>query len=56
MTEKEETLKEIEREIKKKFPNIPIAKNKELFAELHEVLLGFVIPFKKDEIFTCLCR
>ena len=53
MTEND-VIKEIKEEFKEHFPNLPIAENKEQYDNFKNILLAFILPFQKDEMFIYL--
>lgn len=55
MTE-EEILSEIKMEFKEKFPDLPISEHQEQFNTFQQILLGFILPFHRDEIFIYMAN
>tara|TARA_R110001583_G_scaffold136312_4_gene288186 strand:+ start:298 stop:471 length:174 start_codon:yes stop_codon:yes gene_type:complete len=50
MTE-EEMLSEIAIELKEQFPDLLISENQEQFSAFQQVILNFILPFQREEIF-----
>jgi hypothetical protein len=50
MTE-EEILNKIETEFKEQFPDLPISEYQEQFSAYQKVILDFILPFQREEIF-----
>jgi hypothetical protein len=55
MTE-EEILSEIKVEFKERFPDLQISEHQEQFNTFQQILLGFILPFHRDEMFIYMAN